>query len=101
MKPQDYAIEYASARATPELVGREEILNLIGKAIEDKGNQAQVFYIAARGGMGKTRLLEEVVKRWGNWKRSRPKKRAKLLIANRLVDLYHTHTHTEEGLIAE
>ena len=29
------------------------------------------------------------------------KKGTKLLIVNRLVDFYHTHTHSEEGLIAE
>jgi tetratricopeptide (TPR) repeat protein len=101
MKIQEYGMEYASARATPELVGREEILNLISKAIGAKGDQAQVIYITAKGGMGKTRLLEEVVKRWGSRKRSGSKNRAKLRIVNRLVDLYHTHTHTEEGLIAE
>jgi tetratricopeptide (TPR) repeat protein len=99
MKSQEYGMEYASARATPELVGRDEILNVIGKAVEEKSDQTQVIYVTAPGGMGKTRLLEEVVKRWGN--KSKSKKKAKHLIVNRLVDLYHTHTHSEEGLIAE
>lgn len=94
-------MEYASARATPELVGRNEILAIIRKAIEKKSDQTQVVYITAKGGMGKTRLLEEVVKRWGSGSRFKVKKGTKLLIVNRLVDLYHTHTHTEEGLIAE
>jgi tetratricopeptide (TPR) repeat protein len=97
MKIQGYGMEYASARATPELVGREEILDKITKAIQSKRGRTQVIYITAGGGMGKTRLLEEVVKRW----RGGGKKKPKLLVVNRLIDLYHTHTHTEEGLIAE
>ena len=101
MKSQEYGMEYASARATPELVGRDEILNIISKAIEEKNEQPQVIYITAWGGMGKTRLLEEVVKRWGSGSGSKSKKKAKLLIISHLIDLYHTHTHSEEGLIAE
>ena len=101
MKTQEYGMEYASARATPELVGRDEILKIISKAIEEKNEQAQVIYITAKGGMGKTRLLEEVVKRWGGERESKSKKRTKLLIVSHLIDLYHTHTHSEEGLIAE
>lgn len=101
MKSQEYGMEYASARATPELVGRGKILDIIGNAIKEKKEQAQVIYITAKGGMGKTRLLEEVVKRWGSKDVSKSKKKAKLLIVNHLIDLYHTHTHSEEGLIAE
>jgi len=101
MKSQEYGMEYASARATPELVGRDEILNIISKTIEEKNEQAQVIYVTAKGGMGKTRLLEEVVKRWGGGSGSKSKKKTKLLIVSHLIDLYHTHMHSEEGLIAE
>lgn len=101
MKPNGYGMEYASARATPELVGRKEILGIINKAIENKAKKTQVIYITAKGGMGKTRLLEEVVKRWGGGRGSKSKKKANLLIVSHLIDLYHTHTHSEEGLIAE
>ena len=48
MRPLGYGIQYASARATPELVGRGEILDRIGKAIVEKSDQAQVFYITAQ-----------------------------------------------------
>lgn len=101
MKPQEFVLEYASARATPELVGRDEILGIIETAIAAKSKQSQVIYITAKGGMGKTRLLEEVVKRWGRVSRARTEKKKNILIVNHLVDLYHTHTHNEEGLVAE
>lgn len=99
MKIHGYGFEYASARATPELVGRQEILGIIKKTIENKSKKSQVVYITARGGMGKTRLLEEVVKFWN--KQSHLQKRNNILIVKRLVDLYHTHTHNPEGLINE
>lgn len=99
MTSHGYGMEYASARATPELVGRKEILGIIKKAIESKSKKTQVIYITAKGGMGKTRLLEEVVKFWG--RQSRTQKDAEILIVSRLVDLYHTHTHNPEGLIDE
>jgi len=99
MKTQGYGMEYASARATPELVGRKEILGIIQKAIESKSKKTQVIYITARGGMGKTRLLEEVVKFWS--RTSRAKEEKKILVASHLVDLYHTRTHNPDGLIDE
>lgn len=99
MKSIGYGMEYASARATPELVGRKEILGIIKKAIEKKAKKTQVVYITARGGMGKTRLLEEVVKFWN--KQIRVQKKTKILVVGQLVDLYHTHTHNLEGLIDE
>ena len=85
MKTHGYGMEYASARATPELVGRDEILGIIKKAIESRNRKTQVIYITAKGGMGKTRLLEEVVKYWN--KQSRSQKEAKILIVSHLVDL--------------
>ena len=101
MKSQEYELEYASARATPALVGRKEILGMIEQAIEEKGNKTQVIYITAKGGMGKTRLLEDVVKRWISKSNATSKGKSRILVVNRLIDLYHTHTHSNEGLIAE
>ena len=92
--------EYASARATPELVGRKDILQDIHKAIKERSKVPQVFYITALGGWGKTRLVDDVLKKMdgkkaGEW--SSPN----ILPASRLVDLYHTYTHSEEGVIAD
>jgi tetratricopeptide (TPR) repeat protein len=92
--------EYASARATPELVGRKNILEKIYNAIKEKSRTPHVFYITAPGGWGKTRLLDEVLKKLngnmgGAWASTN------ILSASRLVDLYHTYTHSEEGLIAD
>ncbi len=90
--------EYASVRATPELVGREEILRDIHEAIKEKSTMPHVFYITAPGGWGKTRLVDAILKKLdaeatGEW--ASPD----ILSASRLVDLYHTYTHSEEGII--
>jgi hypothetical protein len=93
--------EYASVRATPELVGREKILQGIHEAIKDRSDRTHVFYITAPGGLGKTRLLDAVLRKLmvgenkGEWASGN------ILAASRLVDLYHMYTHSEEGLIAD
>lgn len=90
--------EYASVRATTGLVGRKDILMRIHQAIQDRSVMPHVFYITAPGGWGKTRLVDAILKKldvyWpGEW--ASPK----ILSALRLVDLYHTYTHSDEGLI--
>ena len=60
--------EYVSARATPELVGREEILEQIHTAIGDRGKTPSVFYITAPGGWEKTRLVGAPIKKNSKWK---------------------------------
>lgn len=90
--------EYASIRATPSLVGREDILSQIREAIQVQSPVPYVFYITAPGGWGKTRLVDAILKKFdtregGEW--ASPE----ILSASRLVDLYHTYTHSDEGLI--
>lgn len=92
--------EYASIRATSELVGRDKILSDIYDAIKEKSKVPHVFYITAPGGWGKTRLMDEILrkvdgKKGGEWWSS------SILSASRLVDLYHTSTHSIGGIIAE
>ena len=92
--------EYVSARATPELVGREEILEHIRTAIVDTEKTPCVFYITSPGGWGKTRLVDAVIKKT-NAKRKGGWSFSNVLVVSRLVDLYHTYTHSEEGIIAD
>ena len=82
--------EYPSIRATTRLVGREETLAQIYQKIQES-QQSTIIYITGRGGIGKTRLVDHVLK---NISQKQP-----LRIASRLVDLYHTNTNTVEGLI--
>jgi AAA+ ATPase superfamily predicted ATPase len=80
----------AGARATPELVGRIDELEQIESAIRDT-ETSYVIYITGRGGIGKTRLVQYVLEH--------PPKDIALVVASRLIDLYHTRVHSLAGLI--
>ncbi|MEM3554744.1 MAG: tetratricopeptide repeat protein, partial [Candidatus Micrarchaeaceae archaeon] len=86
------ALPYAGVWMTPEVVGREDILEEIYQAIE--GADTRVFYLTGPGGIGKTILLREVLARarpGGKWHRPG------LLAMEDVVDFYHTTTHTSIG----
>lgn len=79
------------APRTPRIIGREHILTDIRTAIHDEKEQSYAFYVIAPGGLGKTRLLEEVAViqremsdrpfRWSG-----------------VIDLYHASNHSISGL---
>ncbi|MBM4428756.1 MAG: tetratricopeptide repeat protein [Chloroflexi bacterium] len=91
-----FETEYLGARATPGLVNRIPILNKIKQAIDDRPS-SHVIYITGPGGLGKTFLLRDVLRRCrrgGEW--FAPE--ARIIAAEDVVDLYHAHTHSMEGL---
>ena len=81
---------FAGALRVP-LVGRKDELKEIHDAVGDQ-SAAYVVYIVGPGGIGKTRLLESVLKRLRESNKN-------LVIAPELVDLYHTSNQTPEGLM--
>ncbi|GAB4534959.1 MAG: hypothetical protein Kow0063_18620 [Anaerolineae bacterium] len=81
---------YTSARATPELVGREKELKRIEEAIRDT-SQSYIIYITGEGGIGKTRLVKHILEH--------PPDGLSLTAASDLIDLYHTRVHSLAGLI--
>lgn len=81
---------YTSVRATPDLVGRGSALNQIGSAILD-ASESYLVYVTGQGGIGKTRLVREILKRWSV--------QDSLSVASELIDLYHTRVHSLAGLI--
>jgi tetratricopeptide (TPR) repeat protein len=81
---------YMGARATPELVGREGILAQIQATIQDK-SRSYLIYITGRGGTGKTRLIQQLLKNAAE--------DGSLMVADELIDLYHTRVRSVGGLI--
>lgn len=80
---------YKSWYALPDLVGREEIIQSAITALTSNAGQRVVFLLG-EGGMGKTRVLKEIIKRL--------QKTDGIHTVEREVDLYHTEVHTANGL---
>jgi len=80
---------YPSARMTPELVGRDDVLRQIQNAIRDTAT-SYVIHVTGSGGVGKTMLLRRIL--------NEPAQGFSLLVAQDLIDLYHTAHHTPEGM---
>lgn len=86
--------EYVGARATLKIINRDPQLVEIHRAIQEQLT-SRILYITADGGMGKTRLLSEVLARLapgGMWHSP------SILAVSDPVDLYHPQTHSIEGL---
>lgn len=81
---------YTGARATPDLVGRDFELAEIYPAIEDTSH-SYIIYITSDGGRGKTRLAGHILKH--------PPENARVIMAQGVVDLYHTPARTVDGLL--
>lgn len=95
MNPQTLTLEmqYPGARRTKRLINRKTELNQIRQALLEKILATQVFYITGGGGVGKTRLLEEVLTciQRGEWA-------GDYICPKYIVDFYHFETHSIEGL---
>lgn len=81
---------YTGVRATPLLVGREEIFGKIETAVRDR-TYSYLFYITGRGGTGKTRVIQQALKNAAQ--------DPSLMVAEELIDLYHTRVRSVGGLI--
>jgi len=92
MQENIYAREevHTGAWATPELVGREAFLERIYQAVTDT-SCSYVIYITGEGGIGKTRLVQYVLEN--------PPADNHLVVASRVIDLYHSQVRTLAGLI--
>jgi tetratricopeptide (TPR) repeat protein len=72
------------------MVGRQEELEQLEKYLYAPGSESHFVYYWAEGGLGKTRLLEELVKMV---KEAGPK-----FYTTGIIDLYHTDTHSTSDL---
>jgi uridine kinase len=79
---------YTSSIATPELVGREEEIAQIERAIKDS-KYSYIIYITGAGGIGKTVLVRHILEHIKN--------DVTILAVSSLIDLYHTNQRTPDG----
>lgn len=93
MATQEYRGDsFTSARATPELVGRQREVAEVVEMVMGAENRA-LIHIVGEGGIGKTRILAHLLKKLAE--------QTELWVASALVDLYHAEVNTVEGLVGE
>ena len=78
------------APRTFKIIGRDEDLNIIKQAIADPAGDRHVIYLVGDGGIGKTRILEEIDEFQPAFDPP--------FIWSGIIDLYHTEYHSPGGL---
>jgi len=87
----DYTERYPGLYATPELVGRENILRQCKRVLEDSAPNPKLVFLHGLGGIGKTRLLRKILE----IARTLPNHRA----AEDVLDFYDILLHTPVELV--
>ena len=62
MTPEQMQFKPSAARRTREMIGQEEASHRLQEALRPGDRSVQVVLVKAEGGMGKTRLLEEILR---------------------------------------
>ncbi|MBW7917809.1 MAG: ATP-binding protein [Anaerolineales bacterium] len=82
--------QYTGLYATPELVGRVEIVKKFERILRADAKTPKLVFISGLGGIGKTRLLKKTLET--------AKTVANCRVAEDVLDFYHIETHTTIGL---
>lgn len=90
MATENRHYQMEGALATLELVGRDDLVERYEKFLGRTTGQPRVIFYWAKGGMGKTRLLNKMLRLAGKTKDAQ--------VAENLVDFYHVNNHTPNGL---
>lgn len=81
---------WTSAYATPELVGRGEVIKRLLAAIGQAGDRPQALFVLGDGGIGKTRVVSALI--------GRSAELPGVVCAHALIDLYDTANHSATSL---
>ncbi len=82
--------QYTGLYATPELVGRKDILEKFERILQDPSPTPRLVFLHGVGGIGKTRLLQKALEMARGVENCR--------VADTVLDFYHIGLHTTLGL---
>lgn len=82
--------QYTGLYATPELVGRRDILEKFERILSDPSAAPRLVFLHGVGGIGKTRLLQKALEMARGLENCR--------VAEDVMDFYHIGLHTPIGL---
>ncbi len=85
-----FSEQFTGLYATPELVGRRDILDKFERILRDPSTAPRLVFLYGLGGIGKTRLLQKAL----DGARGLPNCR----VAEDVMDFYHIMLHTPIGL---
>lgn len=85
-----YTEKYTGLWATPELVGRRNVLEAFERILRDPSPAPRLVFLHGVGGIGKTRLLKKVLEMARDVENCR--------VAEEVMDFYHIGLHTPIGL---
>ena len=85
-----FSEQFTGLYATPELVGRRDILDQFERILRDPSTAPRLVFLHGLGGIGKTRLLQKAL----DVARGLPNCR----VAEDVMDFYHIMLHTPIGL---
>ncbi len=85
-----YIERFTGLYATPELVGRQDILDRFEHILNDPSPTPKLIFLHGIGGIGKTRLIKKALELAGKNSNNR--------VAEDVMDLYHIALHTPIGL---
>jgi len=85
-----FSEQFTGLYATPELVGRRDILDKFERILRDPSTAPRLVFLHGLGGIGKTRLLQKALEVARGLENCR--------IAEDVVDFYHIGLHTPIGL---
>ncbi len=91
MKKSRRSAQPPSLYRLPRIIGRVSFLDAIREAIADKKGRSRVLYFVGSGGIGKTRLLEEVPNIQKGFKGTP-------FLWSGIIDLYHEDNHSPDNL---
>jgi tetratricopeptide (TPR) repeat protein len=83
---------HSGAIRTRKLIGREKEKETLQAAIQDVGS-SHLLFVIGKGGIGKTRLLEEIPNLVAQWCPGDEK-----CVSSGLIDLYDTTKHSSDGI---
>jgi uncharacterized protein (DUF2164 family) len=82
--------QYTGLYATPELVGRRQLLDKFERVLRDTSSDSRLVFLFGIGGIGKTRLLKKILEIARSISNCR--------VAEDILDFYHIVLHTPIGL---
>ncbi len=84
--------EYIPVLTSKDFIGRDELMDIIHRAVKASGQKLRIVNIQGEGGVGKTSVLKETGRRYDNYENPG-------LLVTGLIDFFDISTRTRRGFM--